>query len=301
MPFPLLPVIAAGANLLGSGINSLSQVWANRQNERFSRQMYEQQKQDNLAFWNMQNQYNSPAAQMQRFKDAGLNPNLIYGQGSAGLAPSVQAPSSHGVNFRSPEFGSGLQQSGLGLLNSIYDLDIKKAQIDNLRAQNAVIREDALLRRNQTDTGRFKLSFEQSLQDISADARREELRKLQIGNKVAIEQNARDAATNASSLKEAAERMLTMQYQRVNTEMERSRIKSDVIRLRAESRRIEESIKGIQSDNTLKNLDIELRRQGINPHDPMWARVVSRLLAEYFAPDGAPNGGGSILDWIMRR
>lgn len=31
-----------------------------------------------------QNQYNSPSAQMDRFKQAGLNPHLIYGQGSPG-------------------------------------------------------------------------------------------------------------------------------------------------------------------------------------------------------------------------
>lgn len=30
------------------------------------------------------NAYNTPAAQMQRFKDAGLNPNLVYTQGTAG-------------------------------------------------------------------------------------------------------------------------------------------------------------------------------------------------------------------------
>jgi len=30
------------------------------------------------------NKYNSPASQMERFKEAGLNPNLIYGQGTSG-------------------------------------------------------------------------------------------------------------------------------------------------------------------------------------------------------------------------
>lgn len=39
-----------------------------------------------IAFWNMQNEYNSPANQMQRLKDAGLNPNLIYGQINSGNA-----------------------------------------------------------------------------------------------------------------------------------------------------------------------------------------------------------------------
>lgn len=55
--------------------------------------------QKNVEFWRMQNQYNLPSAQMQRLKDAGLNPNLIYGSspaaasGSAGsISPSKAAP-----------------------------------------------------------------------------------------------------------------------------------------------------------------------------------------------------------------
>ena len=53
----------------------------------------------NRAFWDMQNKYNHPTQQMSRLKEAGLNPNLIYGQsvagatGSAGsIAPSKAAP-----------------------------------------------------------------------------------------------------------------------------------------------------------------------------------------------------------------
>lgn len=43
----------------------------------------------NLDLWNLMNEYNSPAAQMQRFQDAGLNPNLIYGQSNATSAPNA--------------------------------------------------------------------------------------------------------------------------------------------------------------------------------------------------------------------
>ena len=43
-----------------------------------------------LEQWHLQNQYNTPQAQMTRFKQAGLNPNLIYGQGNAGNA--TQSP-----------------------------------------------------------------------------------------------------------------------------------------------------------------------------------------------------------------
>ena len=54
---------------------------------------------ENIRFWNMQNQYNHPKAQMERLQKAGLNPNLIYGSSVAGatgsassIAPSKAAP-----------------------------------------------------------------------------------------------------------------------------------------------------------------------------------------------------------------
>lgn len=42
----------------------------------------------NREMWDLNNAYNSPAAQMERFKAAGLNPNLIYTQGTNGNSSS---------------------------------------------------------------------------------------------------------------------------------------------------------------------------------------------------------------------
>lgn len=70
------------------------------------------QNQYNVEAWNMQNAYNTPAAQMQRYTDAGLNPNLMYSQGSSGnsssapdfitatqQAPTQQAPKKGAYNW----------------------------------------------------------------------------------------------------------------------------------------------------------------------------------------------------------
>lgn len=43
----------------------------------------------NMEMWEKQNEYNTPANQMKRYFDAGLNPNLIYSQGNAGNASSA--------------------------------------------------------------------------------------------------------------------------------------------------------------------------------------------------------------------
>lgn len=116
---PWEPIITGGANLLGQGLNAL-----------FGRKAEERQYNRNVKFWNMQNAYNHPKAQMSRFKDAGLNPNLIYGRGaaSAGDAGPIQKVDAQPTNL---ELGNAATQT----LNSMYDTQIKKAQVNNLEAQ----------------------------------------------------------------------------------------------------------------------------------------------------------------------
>lgn len=91
MPIPgaVLASIIGTAGALGSSI--ASNKGALRRQRLADR--------ENIRFWNMQNQYNHPKAQMERLQKAGLNPNLIYGSsvagatGSAGsIAPSKAAP-----------------------------------------------------------------------------------------------------------------------------------------------------------------------------------------------------------------
>lgn len=60
----------------------------NEANAELAKYNWEQQKE----MWNAQNAYNTPSAQMSRYRDAGLNPNLIYGQGSNGNSTSIPTP-----------------------------------------------------------------------------------------------------------------------------------------------------------------------------------------------------------------
>ena len=92
-----------GADLLTGGISSLAQgaigSFFNRGNADYSNNLAQQ----NARFWA---QYNSPINQMQRLKEAGLNPNLVYGNGTAVTTAEGNsgAPDVQGVNFdfRSP-------------------------------------------------------------------------------------------------------------------------------------------------------------------------------------------------------
>lgn len=63
--------------------NYAVQVASNKRQFKYQQQAMAKQQEYNKDLWDYQNAYNTPQAQMERLKAAGLNPRLIYGSGSA--------------------------------------------------------------------------------------------------------------------------------------------------------------------------------------------------------------------------
>lgn len=76
--------IASIAGNIASNMNINNQVSQqkieNQKNRDWNLNLARQQNRWNIEQWNRENAYNSPSAQMARFKAAGLNPDLMYGQ-----------------------------------------------------------------------------------------------------------------------------------------------------------------------------------------------------------------------------
>lgn len=85
---------------VAGGLSQLFGARARRKEARKERehnlQLAEYSYSKDLEMWQRQNEYNTPKAQMERYKDAGLNQHLIYGQGTPGnvqsSTPQYQAP-----------------------------------------------------------------------------------------------------------------------------------------------------------------------------------------------------------------
>ena len=75
------PLIAGAASLGSTLVNAFSSGNMNKKNRNWQEKM-----------WHMNNEYNTPIMQMQRFKEAGLNPHLIYGQGNSGNSSMASLP-----------------------------------------------------------------------------------------------------------------------------------------------------------------------------------------------------------------
>lgn len=100
-------------SLVSFGLNRLSQDHAFNQQKELQRQAQDY----NTLMFHMANAYNSPMAQMNRFKQAGLNPNLIYGQAAGNAsAPSINAGSAPSP-AQAPAI-SMLESAQVGLVNA---------------------------------------------------------------------------------------------------------------------------------------------------------------------------------------
>lgn len=71
-----------------TGFQAISNWFGGKQQGASNMKLAKYQNEFNYRMWQENNAYNSPASQMSRFKEAGLNPNLMYGQGSPGNSPS---------------------------------------------------------------------------------------------------------------------------------------------------------------------------------------------------------------------
>jgi len=281
MPLPLFAGAAIGAagSVLGSGINAWQTGRMNEKSMKFSREMYQRQYDDNLRFWQMQNEYNTPAAQMQRFREAGLNPALIYGQtNTAGplTSPDVQKP-----QFETPRWGD-MVPNVLATLDATTNLELKQAQIDNVKAQNDVIKADAILKGSlisgvEASTRGKILQYNKDLElyDTDVTARKEALRKLQTDIDLSLRRDTREALMNASNLSEASERIKSMVQDRGYKRQQIAQSREEVIRIREDTKRIVEQISLMQKEGKIKALDAWLADQSIRPGDPVWYRAIA--------------------------
>lgn len=123
------PVINGIGSLFGMNKQANAQAEANAANERIAQRNNEFNKQ----LWEENNEYNKPINQIARYKEAGLNPALIYGtSGSAGNSSGAVTATNY--DYKPVVGGSvGNLLTGLGnSLNQYMDLLLKKEQISKI-------------------------------------------------------------------------------------------------------------------------------------------------------------------------
>lgn len=279
-----LSAAASAVTGAGQGILGLIQ---NKKNREFAEKQTNQARQWALEDWQSQNEYNSPRAQMQRLQEAGLNPNLVYGTGAAtAQAQPVRQTQPQSYKGETPDF-SGLQNS----LFTGVDLQAKKAQIDLLETQKTVaINNAALLAqksaseaiRQSKDT--FVLDNAKKLQAGSLQMQQLSLNKLSqeidLGARqfqLSLNEDERRTLSNTQSIKESIQKIAESKSRTWLNQFEGAK-------KQAETDKIRKTISLMNQDTEVRELDLRLKREGLQPSDPTWQRVIMQQMKKWF-PD----------------
>lgn len=119
--------------------------------------------------FNLTNQYNTPTEQMKRFAMAGLNPNLIYGSIVNGSA----SPSTPGTPIPTGSDASSAVGSNIAsAFQSLGDLPLRRAQIENIEADTAKKLSDANLSKSNKANVDFNTQLQKDLRNFTVGSAR---------------------------------------------------------------------------------------------------------------------------------
>lgn len=290
-------VAAAGVAALAQGGQIYASAKMNKKTREWNEKMYGIQRADALKDWQSQNDYNSPAAQMQRFKDAGLNPNLIYGQQNEGA--TVRSTDVKQWSPQAPDIAGFGRVANVGLQNH-YDTQVKQAQIDNMAVQQKILNEEVALRKAQTaatimSTAKSdqqianmqeqnplirqqhdllsKKNFQMGeLNNIYSEFAKEQLRQLSTSTDLSIRKDHREGALAASSIRQGVANILRMESQNATDSKMREKLHYE--------------ISNVMKEGSLKQYEIDLNNMGLEKGDKVkYIKMIADAILKKLAKD----------------
>lgn len=270
-------VLSSAISAASAGGTAVAQGKLNKKNRKWQEKMYAIQKADALENWRRQNEYNSPAKQMQRFKEAGLNPNLIYGQGSAGNASNIDLGKPGNPDTSVTDFTPIGQAISNGFIK-YYDIRQANANITNTERQNEIlalkkeyqeaenqgILIDNMLKDIKLSGDKIALKFKEPLLYYSLEMNAQRLAEMRQNMQLNLNKDEREAVRLASDLRTAVINVAYIRAQTATTEAQRQMILKQ--------------IDNIKADTALKEQSYRFQKDGIPPNDGSVGAFLMRLI-----------------------
>lgn len=237
MPDPAITaaLISAGVGAATTGGNAAFTAKSNRKTRMFNERMYERQRDDNRNNWNAQNEYNSPKAQMARLKEAGLNPHLIYGNGSAqtGQAQSIQNSTPASYRDEPVKLETGGIADAMMLMMKIQVMNAEKDLIVARKANtdSSTVGKDS---QNRVDLATEKTREEKRIADLAYTQR---------SIQVLLDRNEREQKSNPVSISEQWARIAYMAAQAKNMNVQQSEIEQRIENLKTAKKISDEQLR----------------------------------------------------------
>lgn len=254
----------AVAGFVNSAWENNQQMAADRRSRKFADEQAEKQFNRQKYFDSLEKRWNSEQSQVQRFRDAGLNPNLMYGDLSSSTAatPSVPLPQTpNGVSRDFSVDSSALQSSQIGL-----DSVLKASQIDNINQNTAQQYQDTKgkdIENRFKETGIIQTLTEQleRINKIRADIEKTgaDTKTVDALRDSLVEQLAAEISLNKQRIEESKQNVEKSKQDVTESKQRVTKSKQDVTeskqRVTESKQRIDESKQNINESKSRESLN----------------------------------------------
>lgn len=134
MAFDWAGLVTGGLSAIGNAITGGASA---RKQYQYQSKLMDKQNNFALSMYNMDNRYNSPVMQRARLEEAGLNPNLMYGNGGIQNTSSGAPGSASG---QAPQVDYGRPSEGI---SNVMQYALVNAQADKLNQESQLLAERA--------------------------------------------------------------------------------------------------------------------------------------------------------------
>lgn len=271
-----------------SGAYGAYQNWQNQKdineaNIRANREQYEREQKAANENWSLANAYNSPMQQMTRLRQAGLNPNLVYGRGADNTAGSIQTIQKSMPTQTAPR----LELDKLsGMANEYANLKAVAAQTENTQQATMTAKANEELTKMNvakvaTETARSKFDLEQAKQlknSVIEGARLDNMMKYTTIN-VTLNRDQREQMANSKNLQKTTQDILESEQRVLYQKMLMENNPKQQQYLQKQIDMMSVAIQNAKHDGTYKAWVARLADMGMSPSDPYAVRLLSSPMA----------------------
>lgn len=211
--------------------------------------------------WNKQNAYNTPLKQMERLKLAGLNPNLVYGNGS--VANTADAPKV--AEVKESDMGSRSIAQYTDLKQKALQNDILEKQAQYYDAQIRNIDSEISFREGER-TANLQSGTQRNLTET-------EFKRLMLINET--DRFTVDQQGKKQQILESQKRIDNLEQQmRYYPKIVQNQLRQGVARIAQMNVNTQQQ----EIENQLKQMQSDLRRNGVEVNDNIIMRLVAPVL-----------------------
>lgn len=269
--FDPMQVAAAGA----SAYNTYQTSQNNKANIDFAQGLYSTSRKNALYDLEQYNLYNSPLQQMNRLREAGLNPHLIYGNGAQFATQMARDSNTSAPRSERNQVDPNLHSQSI--LQS-QSLKAMQAQTDNLAVQRQLLEEqvkntkvNSLKQASETAQGNYNLEQNKLLQPTLIARQIADLDKTrQETNKMGVEMDK--YRTDIQFTKDENRRKEELQSGHIDIqakELEKLGYDTETAHMLTEISKV---------DRKTKEMDLMLKRYGIDSHSSSFLNDLNKLL-----------------------